>query len=165
MTTNMIPEGTNKRMVKRMTPRLIEQPNDSANVTEKFWYNEAGVTTIVYKKLFDYLNKKGYRYYLDINSGINLIVCVSNNQISVLLENKLWRLCYCLVDKDFGTVPEEERIKVRSALKAGKETIKKTRLVRIPSEDFERFGSESKKYLQSFSKKSETGKGNENENQ
>jgi len=134
-------------------------------VQEKFWTYESDKVTIDDGKLYKYLNKKGYRYYLDLNSGIKFIAIVVNDSFDVLLGNKLWRLCCCLVDKDFSTVPEEERIKVQAGLKVDKETIKKRRLVQVPPEDFERFGSESKKYLQSFSKKSETGKGNENENQ
>jgi hypothetical protein len=135
--TGIVPEEGVDNNAIEIAVGSNEQPMESEKIQEKFWTYESGDATIDMEKLYDYLFEKGYRYFLIMSKNLNYVVIVTNNKVNVLLQNKLWKICCQIIDKDFLSVAEEERTKVKAALNVNKKSIKKKRLVQLRPEDLE----------------------------
>lgn len=130
------------------------------NYPDRFWIYDSGDVAIDDERLYDYLYKKGYRYFLTKPEGVIFIVTVSNNQVSVLCEDRLWKICCQIVDKDFPSVPEKERTKIKAELKTCKGSLRKRRLVQFQAEDLAGIeDSASKRFLIEHSNEPNMGKG------
>jgi hypothetical protein len=128
----------------------------------KFWKYESGVVKIDEQCLYDLLFLKGIRYFKSTNDGYNYIVIFIDNTVSVYFENKLWRFCCRLIDKEFTSVAEEERTHVKQALKECKKTLKMRNLTPLKIDDLVGCkDSESKKLLQRLMAKSGIKEGGE----
>jgi hypothetical protein len=121
-------------------------------VPVKFWDYSSDKVTIDEAKLYDYLHKKGYRYYETSVKDQKYIVLVTDNSISALLWN-VYKISSSLVDKDFSSLSEDERIRVKEVLKEVKDTLKKRRLAHISFKDLDSIkDSASKQFLMKLNK-------------
>ena len=128
----------------------------------KFWNYESGEVKIDEQCLYDFLFLKGIRYFKPTNDDYKYIVIFIDNTVSVYFENKLWRFCCWLIEKEFTSVAEEERTHIKKALKEIKETLKKGNLSQLKIQDLEKCEeNESKKLLQRLIAKSGVEKGGE----
>jgi hypothetical protein len=123
--------------VKKVAVNSDEQANDSEIIQEKFWTYESGNATLDVEELYDYLFKKGYRYFLLMSKNLKFVVTVTNNQVKVFLQSKLWKMCCQIIDKDFLSIAEDERTKVKAALNESKKALKMKRLVQLKPENLE----------------------------
>lgn len=118
----------------------------------KFWTIESDIANIDEEKLYDYLSAKGYRYF-KTRQDHKYIVSFIDNKVVVFTETRLWQYCCSLIDSenDFQSLTEEERTKIKEALKACKKTLKKRKLVQFKYEDLEKCEvSASKGFIQTF---------------
>ncbi|MDP3003225.1 MAG: hypothetical protein Q8N38_08870 [Bacteroidales bacterium] len=126
----------------------------------KFWNYESGEVKIDEQCLYDSLFLKGFRCFKPTNDNFKYIVIFIDNTVDIYFENKLWRFCCWLIDKEFKSVAEEERTHVKEALIKCKETLKNENLTQLKIEDLEKCGeNESKKFLQRLITKSGVEKG------
>ena len=146
--TGIVPKGAIDHNVIKVAVNSGEQENESEIIQEKFWTYEAGNASIDVEELYYYLFDKGYRYFLSLGKNFKWFVRVTNDQVSVLTHSKLWKLCCQIIDKDFLSVSEEERTKVKAALKESKKSLKKKHLVQLKPQDLMSIEeSESKTFL------------------
>ena len=128
----------------------------------RFWNYESGVVKIDEQGLYDYLYLKGIRYFKPPNDNHKLIVIFIDNTVSVYFENKLWRFCCWLIDKEFTSVVEEERKHVKKALEECNDRLKKGNLTQFKIEYLEKCEeTETKKFLQGLIAKYGLEKGGE----
>jgi len=118
--------------------RLADHSFNQQKGPEKYWSYDSVKAEITVEKLYDYLFKKGYRYFHDVSDNYNYIVIVKNNTVDALFL-KVWKLCCNLLDKDFSTVSEDEKSKVKDALKELRKTLKKRQLIQLMPEELKSF--------------------------
>jgi hypothetical protein len=152
--TGIVLEGGINHNAKKVAVDSDEKVNETEIIQEKFWTYDSGNALIDVEELYCYLLEKGYRYFLINYKNLNYVVAVTNNKVNVLLQNKLWKICCQIIDKDFLSVAEEERTKVKAALKESKNSLKKKRLVQLKFEALESIeDSVSKTFLINLSNK------------
>ncbi|HEY5124455.1 MAG TPA: hypothetical protein VIK14_12035, partial [Ignavibacteria bacterium] len=136
--TGIVLEGGIDHNAKKAAVNSDEQGNESEIIQEKFWTYESMNATIDMEELYYYLFDKGYRYFLLMcKKNKYVVIIITNNTVQVFLGNKLWKMCCQIIDEDFLSVAEEERTKVKAALKESKKSLKKKRLVQLKPEDLE----------------------------
>ena len=131
------PEVGLDQNAKKIANGIDEAVKGSEEIQEIFWIYESGEVIIDLENLYDYLFKKGYRYFLIKSKDISIVVTVMDNELNVLTEHKLWKICSRIIDTEFQSVAEEVRIKVKAALKWTKNSLKKRQLVQLKPEDLE----------------------------
>jgi len=127
----------------------------------KFWAVESDVVKIDEERLYDYLSEKGYRYFKTTDNH-KYIMSLNDRDVQVFFENRLWRFCSSLIDSDndFTSLTEEDRTRIKLALKDCRETLKKSKLAQFRYEDLEQCDdTPSKVFIQKFITKSSLEKG------
>jgi len=103
---------------------------------EKFWAYSSGKAEINVVKLYQYLHKKGYRYYQASVKDPIYVILVKDNNVRVILEfANICQLCLSLIDQDFSSLSENERVEVKSKLKAVEHSFRKKQLAHFKPED------------------------------
>lgn len=132
---------------------------------DKFWTYDSGTCKLDEGKLYNFLFMKGYKYFVQPGEKFKFIFKVVNNKADDFYFDKLWRLCKDLIDKEFSSITDEERIKVKEVLKERKQSLKGKKLVQLMNEEIEALEeNESKRSLQKFIARSKTIKGDLDDN-
>jgi hypothetical protein len=145
------------------------ESNESVNpvpvdTQEKFWTLESGKVAIDENNLYNFLNKKGFRYFVPVGVDSKYIVQVYSNNVVVFF-CKLCELCCSLIDKEFTGISEDEKKKVKDALKGSEEMLKKRNLVQLTNEELESYeNTGSMRFLKNQSKKFKSTEGGLYEN-
>jgi hypothetical protein len=113
---------------------------------EKFWAYSSGKAEINVAKLYEYLNKKGYRYYQTSIKDPIYIILVRNNNVEVLFDN-VCSICLSIFDEDFSSLSEDERIEVKSRLKALEHSLTRKQLAHFKPEDLKSIEESGSKYF------------------
>jgi hypothetical protein len=127
----IVAEGGIDDNAKKVAVSSVELTKESEEVQDIFWTYNSDNATIDEEKLYDYLFEKGYRYFLVAGKNIKYLVIITNNKLDVMLLDKLWKLICKLIDRDFLSVAEEERTKVKDALYDIRKSLKKKRLIQF----------------------------------
>lgn len=163
--TGKLPERVKSRKGKIIARLSTKKGIEPEKIQDKFWTYESDKVTINEKKLYDYLFKNGYRYFLVEGRNLKYFVIVTNKKVEVLLHDKLWKLISQLIDKDFLLVTNEERTRVKAALYDVRKSLKKKRLVQFIPDDLESFEeTTSKLFLMRLVKNSKLSKEGKYEN-
>lgn len=126
---------------------------------EKFWDYSNGKIVIKIGKLYGFLYKKGYRYYQTSVKDPIFVILVRDNTVNVLFAN-ICKICLSLIDRDFSSLPVDERNKVKAALKRIEHSLTKKQLAHFKPENLSCFqDSTSKQFLMTLNKNSSGEKG------